>query len=178
MTGRVLALDVGSRRLGVAVSDPTGTVATPLVTVPRRDPVEDASTLRRLAAEHGAAVVVAGLPVSLSGREGPAARSVRAYVDQLREQLPELVFELADERLSTVAAERALVEGGVRRRARREVVDQVAASVFLQAWLDARGHAGGGSGGLKSEARAQAPGREAEPSGSPPVDRADRSGER
>ena len=141
MTGRVLALDVGSRRLGVAVSDPTGTVATPLATVPRRDPVEDASTIGRLAAEHGAAVVVAGLPVSLSGREGPAARSVRAYVDQLREQLPELVFELADERLSTVAAERALVEGGVRRRARREVVDQVAASVFLQAWLDARGRA-------------------------------------
>ncbi len=139
MTGRVLALDVGSRRLGVAVSDPTRTVATPLVTLQRREPAEDASTIRRLAAEQGASVVVAGLPVSLSGREGPAARSVRAYVDELRQHLPEIVFELADERLSTVSAERALVEGGVRRRDRREVVDQVAACVFLQAWLDAHG---------------------------------------
>ena len=138
MTGRVLALDVGSRRLGIAVSDPTGTLATPLLTLPRRGPAEDASTIGRLAAEHAATVVVAGLPVSLSGREGPAARSVRAYVDELRELLPELAFELADERLPTVTAERALVAGGVRRRARRDVVDQVAASVFLQAWLDAR----------------------------------------
>jgi putative Holliday junction resolvase len=138
VTARVLALDVGSRRLGVAVSDPTGTVATPLATVPRRSPADDASAISRLAAEQEAGTVVVGLPVSLSGREGPAARAVLAYVDQLRELLPWLVFELADERLSTVAAERALVSGGVRRRARREVVDQVAASVFLQAWLDAR----------------------------------------
>jgi putative Holliday junction resolvase len=141
MTDRVLALDVGTRRLGVAVSDPTGTVATPLATVRRRTPAADAGALGKLAAEQQARTVVAGLPVSLSGREGPAARSVRAYVDQLRELLPELAFELVDERLSTVSAERALVEGGVGRRARREVVDQVAASVFLQAWLDARGRA-------------------------------------
>ena len=138
MTARVLALDVGSRRLGVAVSDPTGTVATPLATVQRGTLAADADALGKLAAEQQAGTVVAGLPVSLSGREGPAARSVRAYVDQLRELLPELVFELVDERLSTVSAERALVEGGVGRRARRDVVDQVAASVFLQAWLDAR----------------------------------------
>jgi len=138
VTARVLALDVGSRRLGVAVSDPTGTVATPLATLPRRSPTADASAISRLAAEQEAGTVVAGLPVSLSGREGPAARAVRAYLDQLRELLPGLVFELVDERMSTVEAERALVSGGVRRRARREVVDQVAASVFLQAWLDAR----------------------------------------
>jgi putative Holliday junction resolvase len=134
----VLALDVGSRRLGIAVSDPTGTVASPLATVPRRSVEADAGAIARLAAEQEAGTVVAGLPVSLSGREGPAARAVRAYVDQLRELLPGLVFELADERLSTVEAERALVASGVGRQARREVVDQVAASVFLQAWLDAR----------------------------------------
>jgi putative Holliday junction resolvase len=138
MTGRVLALDVGTRRLGVAVSDPTGTVASPLATVPRRTPAEDAATLATLAATHGATTVVAGLPVSLSGQEGPAARAVRAYLDELRPLLPDLAFELADERLSTVAAERALVDGGVRRRDRRGVVDQVAASVFLQTWLDGR----------------------------------------
>jgi putative Holliday junction resolvase len=134
MTGRVLALDVGTRRLGVAVSDPTGTVASPLATIPRRTPAEDATALAALAAEHDAATVVAGLPMTLAGKEGPAAAAVRAYLEELRPLLP----GLADERLSTVAAERALVGGGVRRRDRRQVVDQVAASVFLQTWLDQR----------------------------------------
>ena len=138
MSGRVLALDVGSRRLGVAVSDPTGTVASPLATVARRTPAEDATALLALAAEQDATTVVAGLPVTLTGREGPAARAVRAYLEELRPLLGGLRLELADERLSTVAAERALVGGGVRRRARRQVVDQVAASVFLQTWLDRR----------------------------------------
>jgi putative Holliday junction resolvase len=136
MTGRVLALDVGSRRLGVAVSDPSGTVASPLATLPRRGPAQDAEALAALAAEQDAATVVVGLPVTLAGREGPAAAAVRAYLAELAPLLPGLRFELADERLSTVAAERALVGGGVRRRARRGVVDQVAASVFLQTWLD------------------------------------------
>jgi putative holliday junction resolvase len=138
MTGRVLGLDVGTRRLGVAVSDPTGTVASPLATVPRRAPAEDARALAALAAGQQATTLVVGLPVTLAGREGPAARTVRAYLAELAPLLPGLALELADERLSTVAAERALVGGGVRRRARRQVVDQVAASVFLQTWLDAR----------------------------------------
>ncbi|HEV8374041.1 MAG TPA: Holliday junction resolvase RuvX [Actinomycetota bacterium] len=136
MTGRVLALDVGARRLGVAVSDPTGTVASPLATLPRRTPDEDASALAALAAQHDAGTVVVGLPLTLDGREGPAAKSVRRYLAELATRLPRLDFRLADERLSTVAAERTLVGGGVRRRARRAVVDQVAASVFLQTWLD------------------------------------------
>ncbi|HEU4397119.1 MAG TPA: Holliday junction resolvase RuvX [Actinomycetota bacterium] len=138
MTGRVLAVDVGTRRLGVAVSDPTGTVASPLATVPRRTPAEDAKAIAALAGEQAAATVVVGLPVTLAGREGAAAEAVRAWLGELAALLPALDFQLADERLSTVAAERALVGGGVRRRARREVVDQVAASVFLQTWLDAR----------------------------------------
>jgi putative Holliday junction resolvase len=138
MSGRVLAVDVGTRRLGVAVSDPTGTVASPLATVPRRTPAEDAKALAALAGEHAATTVVVGLPVTLAGREGPAAKAVRAWLGELAALLPGLDLQLADERLSTVAAERALVGGGVRRRARREVVDQVAASVFLQTWLDAR----------------------------------------
>jgi putative holliday junction resolvase len=137
MSGRVLALDVGSRRLGVAVSDPTGTVASPLVTLPRRAPAADAAALARLAAEHDATTLVVGLPRSLGGGEGPAARAVRAYVDQLSAHLPGLRVELVDERLSTAAAERALIAGGVRRADRRAAVDQVAASLFLQVWLDA-----------------------------------------
>jgi putative holliday junction resolvase len=143
MSGRVLAVDVGTRRLGVAVSDPTGTVASPLATVPRRTPAEDAKALAALAGEHAATTVVVGLPVTLAGREGPAAKAVRAWLGELAALLPELDLQLADERLSTVAAERALVGGGVRRRARREIVDQVAASVFLQTWLDARREAEG-----------------------------------
>jgi putative holliday junction resolvase len=138
MTGRVLALDVGTRRLGVAVSDPTGTVASPLATVPRRTPAEDARTIAALADEQAATTVVVGLPVTLAGREGPAAAAVRAYLAELAPLLPGLALELVDERLSTAAAERALVGGGVRRRDRRQVVDQVAASVFLQTWLDRR----------------------------------------
>ena len=138
MTGRVLALDVGTRRLGVAVSDPSGTVASPLATILRRAPADDAAALAALAAEQDATTVVAGLPVTMAGVEGPAARAVRAYLDELSPLLPGLTFELVDERLSTVAAERALVGGGVRRRDRRQVVDQVAASVFLQTWLDRR----------------------------------------
>jgi putative Holliday junction resolvase len=144
MTGRVLAVDVGTRRLGVAVSDPTGTVASPLATVPRRTPAEDAKALAAVAAEQDATTVVVGLPVTLGGREGPAAAAVRAWLADVVALLPELDFRLADERLSTVAAERALVGGGVRRRARRQVVDQVAASVFLQTWLDARRREGTG----------------------------------
>lgn len=138
MEGRVLALDVGARRVGVAVSDPTGTVASPLATIERATPDEDARALARLAREHGATTVVVGLPVGLAGREGPAAGAVRAYAEELRGRLPGLRFELADERLTTVIAERVLVEGGVRRRPRRGLVDQVAASLVLQSWLDAR----------------------------------------
>jgi putative Holliday junction resolvase len=136
--GRVLGLDVGSRRLGVAVSDPSGTVATPLATVPRRTPAADAAELRRLAAEQQATTIVVGLPLTLAGREGRAAAEVRAYAAELAKLLPGIAFELADERLSTVAAERALIGGGVRRRQRRDLVDQVAASVFLQTWLNMR----------------------------------------
>jgi putative Holliday junction resolvase len=138
MTGRVLALDVGTRRLGVAVSDPSGTVASPLATVPRRTPAEDAEAIAALAAEQDATTVVVGLPLTLAGREGPAAAAVRAYLAELAPLLGGLAFELVDERLSTVAAERARVGGGVRRQARRQVVDQLAASVFLQTWLDGR----------------------------------------
>jgi putative pre-16S rRNA nuclease len=143
MTGRVLALDVGTRRLGVAVSDPTGMVASPLATLPRRTPAQDAQALAELAAEQEAVTMVVGLPVTLAGREGPAAAAVRAYLAELAPLLPGLDLQLVDERLSTVAAERALVGGGVRRRARREVVDQVAASVFLQTWLDGARSRGG-----------------------------------
>jgi putative Holliday junction resolvase len=145
-TGRVLALDVGGRRLGLALSDPTGTLASPLVTLERTTPEADAAAIAALAAEHGAGTVLAGLPIDLAGRHGPAARAVSAYLDDLAGRLPGLAFELVDERMTTVMAERALAASGVPGRQRRAVVDQVAATVFLQEWLDRRAGAAGERG--------------------------------
>lgn len=128
-----LGIDVGSVRVGVAVSDPSGLLATPLETVPRASSVE---RLVALTAEHEPVEVLVGLPLSLSGREGPAAGLVRAYADQLAARLSPVPVRLVDERLSTVSATRGLRESGVRGRRQRAVVDQAAAVVLLQAELD------------------------------------------
>jgi putative Holliday junction resolvase len=143
--GRVLALDVGTRRLGVAVSDPTGTLASPLVTLQRGTVEADAAALARLATEHEATLIVAGLPVALNGREELAARTVRDYLAALIPHLPpHVTFELSDERMTTVVAQRSLAAAGMPGRRRKDVVDQLAASVILQGWLDRRR---GGPGG-------------------------------
>lgn len=109
-------------------------LATPLETVPRGP--GDLRRLADLATTHSAIEVVVGLPISLSGREGPAARSARDYARKLAAQLAPLPVRVVDERLSTVTAERSLASGGLRGRSRRKVVDQVAATVILQATLD------------------------------------------
>jgi putative Holliday junction resolvase len=130
-------VDVGSVRVGVAVSDPGGVLATPLVTL-RRDE-QGGSDLRRLselAAEYEVVEVVVGLPRTLAGREGPAAEAARRYVDALAPLL-DVPIQLADERLSTVVATRSLRERGVKGRKQRAVVDQAAAVAILQSWLDA-----------------------------------------
>jgi putative Holliday junction resolvase len=143
--GCVLALDVGTRRLGVAVSDPTGTLASPLVTLQRGTVEADAAALARLATEHEATLIVAGLPVALNGREELAARTVRDYLAALTPHLPpHVTFELSDERMTTVVAQRSLAAAGMPGRRRKDVVDQLAASVILQGWLDRRrGEPGG-----------------------------------
>lgn len=141
---RVLGVDLGSRRIGVAVSDPTGTVATPLATIPHRSLREDAAQVARLGRDHLAERIVVGLPRRLDGTVGTAARRAQAFVRALK-QLTEIPVVLWDERLSTVAAERALLEGGVRRARRRDVRDRVAAAIILQGYLEAtraRGPAG------------------------------------
>ena len=134
--GRVMALDVGERRIGVAVSDETGTIASPLRIVERgRD---DLNEIRRLLAEWTVERLVVGLPTGLSGREGPQAASVRAYTAALAGSLgPEPPIDFWDERLTTAIAERVLIETGTRRAKRRERIDAVAASVILQSYLDA-----------------------------------------
>ena len=134
---RALGLDIGTRRIGVALSDSAGTVATPYAVVDRSG--ERARDHRRIAAlvdEAGAEVVVVGMPLSLDGSVGPAAQAVLDEIDQLRGVVAAEIVTW-DERLSTVQAERSLRAGNVRKGKRRRVVDQVAATVILQSWLDA-----------------------------------------
>jgi putative Holliday junction resolvase len=134
---RALGLDLGSRRIGVALSDSDGVLATPYEVIPRQgDERRDHARIVELADEVGAAVVVVGLPLSLDGSAGPAARATMSEVARLAEVAGRPV-ETFDERLSTVSAHRSLRANGVGGRARRRVVDQVAAAVMLQAWLDA-----------------------------------------
>lgn len=133
---RALGLDIGERRIGVAVSDPTGAVATPLTVLDARDLLRDPSPLRRIVADYEPAILVVGLPLTLSGEEGPQAAAVRATVRRLVEPLG-LPVAYHDERLSSTAANRAMADAGADERARRAHVDMVAASLFLQSYLDA-----------------------------------------
>jgi putative Holliday junction resolvase len=136
---RALALDLGSRRIGVALCDGGGTVATPYETVHRSgDAIRDRAEVIRLAEEADAEVVVVGLPISLDGTDGAAAAAARAEAAELA-AVTDLPVVLHDERLTTVSAERSLRTQGVSGRRARSVVDQVAASVILQDWLDGGG---------------------------------------
>ena len=137
---RALGLDLGARRIGVAISDSDGRVATPIGTIDRasKDRAADHQAIAGLVAEWGATVVTVGVPLSLDGSVGPAAASVLAEVAELAEVLP-VPVETVDERFTTVSAEAQLRAGGVRGRDRRKVIDQAAATVLLQAWLDRQG---------------------------------------
>jgi putative holliday junction resolvase len=135
--GRRLGIDVGAVRVGVALSDPDGVLATPLVTVLRDvDGGSDVRSIAGLVAEHEAVGVVVGLPRTLAGREGPAAEAAREFAVALESAL-DVPVELSDERLTTVVATRQLRERGVKGRRQRAVVDQAAAVAILQSWLDA-----------------------------------------
>jgi putative Holliday junction resolvase len=136
--GRVLGVDLGSRRIGLAISDPAGAVATPRGVLERSgDPTADHRTITAVAREAGADRIVVGLPLSLSGEAGPAARAVLEEVEAIRAEAGEgMRVETHDERLTTVTAERGLRATGVRPHRRRELVDEVAAAVMLQSYLD------------------------------------------
>jgi putative Holliday junction resolvase len=137
---RVLGVDLGARRIGLALSDPTRTVASPHAVIARdREPGDDHRAIVAAARDEGADTIVVGLPLSLSGRTGPAARAALAEVEALRAVAgPGIEVVVHDERLTTVTAERALHEARMRRDARRRVVDKVAAAVMLQSFLDGR----------------------------------------
>lgn len=137
--GRRLGVDVGSVRVGVAISDPSPLLATPLVTLARdADNDSDLAELARLAGEYEVVEVIVGLPRTLADRHGKAAETAAEYADRLADRLAPLPVRLADERLTTVTASRVLSDRGVKGRKQRAVVDQAAAVEILQAWLDGR----------------------------------------
>ena len=135
----LLGLDFGTKTIGVAVSDTQRHVASPLETIRRTRFGADAARLLAIAGGRAAGGFVIGLPRNMDGSEGPRAQSTRAFARNLA-GLTELPIALWDERLSTVAAERALLEADASRRRRAEVIDQVAAGYILQGFLDRLGH--------------------------------------
>jgi putative pre-16S rRNA nuclease len=135
--GRILAIDPGTRRIGVALSDPTATIATPLETITAAGARRAAEQLAALCRRHEVALVVVGWPRNMDGSRGPSARQAEALAERLRAAVS-VPVELWDERLSTAAAERSLIEADVRRDERRRTRDRVAAAVILQGYLDAR----------------------------------------
>jgi putative holliday junction resolvase len=145
MTGRILAIDYGLRRIGVAVSDPTRTIASPLTTLLRREGKRPPWVeLRRLVEEQEATEFLVGLPVELSGEEGEWAREVRAFGDDLARRFG-LPVHWVDERMSSVMAERAVRGSGLKRSQREEKgrVDAAAAAILLQQYLATRGRTEG-----------------------------------
>ncbi len=139
--GRVVALDLGAKRIGVAFSDSGRSIASPWGTIERSgDPTRDRRAVVEAVHEVEASTVVVGLPLSLSGEVGPAAKAALTEADELRALLnPEgVAVETADERFTTVEAERAMRAAGRTGKAARKVVDSAAAMVLLQAWLDNR----------------------------------------
>ncbi|MGB8860004.1 MAG: Holliday junction resolvase RuvX [Ilumatobacteraceae bacterium] len=135
---RALGIDLGSKRIGIAISDRTGTIASPLTMIQRSGSVRrDHEQIRLLVIEEEAEMLVVGLPLNMNGTSGPAAKAAIAEAEALATVVgvPVITF---DERRTTVTADRALIEAGIGAQARRKLVDKVAAAVLLQTWLDSR----------------------------------------
>ncbi|MGI6458589.1 MAG: Holliday junction resolvase RuvX [Candidatus Hydrogenedentales bacterium] len=133
--GRTIGLDIGDVRIGVAVSDPLGITAQGREVLSARSPEEDAAAIAALAKEVEAIRIVVGLPLDQNGEIGPQAAKVLAFVDILREVL-DMDIVTQDERFSTAAAQRALIDANMRRKKRKNVIDMVAAQHILQTYLD------------------------------------------
>ena len=134
---RVLSLDVGEKRIGVALGDPTGLLASPLTTISRTGESADVDEVLRLARQHEVSEIIVGLPLSMSGAVGPQAKLVSGFIDVLADRA-DVPVKSVDERLSTVEAERLLRESGVKPSRDRARVDAAAAAVILQSYLDSK----------------------------------------
>jgi len=138
---RILGIDFGSKRIGVALSDPTGTICSPLGVIQNQGLEKSARELVRLAREREAAEFVVGLPLNMNGSEGPSARAARRLAEKL-EQFSSLPVHLWDERLTSAAAERAMIQGDLSRGKRAKRIDKVAAQMILQSFLQNRSRGG------------------------------------
>ena len=138
MNKRILCLDVGDARIGVAVSDPTRTIATPVEVIHRVGWGPDCRRIRELCDRYETDEVLSGLPLNMDGSEGFQAEKVRQFCAQVEKRGLKVFFQ--DERLTTVTAEEALLEDGMSRAGRKQNVDKVAAAVILRQWLDEQQH--------------------------------------
>lgn len=135
---RALGVDPGTKRIGLAVSDLSGTIASPLLVLQRsRSKQHDLAEIARIARDEEADVIVVGLPLNLDGSMSRSARAATAEADRLA-TLVDVPVELHDERLTTASADRSMLDAGLNAIERRQVVDKVAAAIMLQSWLDAR----------------------------------------
>ncbi len=139
LEGRIVGLDVGDVRIGVSVSDPMGIIASPHSVIETRSPAEDAGAICTIVREQEAVRIVAGIPLDREGNIGPQAEKVMAFLDTLR-GVTDVEIVTQDERYSTAAAERMLIGAGTRRKKRKQVIDKIAASHILQAYLDREAH--------------------------------------
>jgi putative Holliday junction resolvase len=133
---RSLGLDVGTVTIGIAVSDPLGMFAQPVRTLRRTGRKADVAELVVLVGEREVGTIVIGLPLRTDASEGESAKESRRMAEALQSALPDISIVMQDERFTTAQAERVLIQGNVSRKKRREVIDQVAAVLILQAWLD------------------------------------------
>ncbi len=132
---RILGLDIGSKRIGVAVSDELGFTAQGIETLSSKSPGDDVTAIAKLAEKYNAEEIVVGIPYNMDGSEGPQVEKVRVAIEGIRQRVKIPIREW-DERLSTVAAERVLLEADMSRSKRRKVIDKVAAVIILQGYLD------------------------------------------
>lgn len=135
---RILGLDVGSKTIGVALTDEVGIAAHPFCVIERKGTDSDVSRIQTLVAEHDIQQIVIGMPFELSGRVGHRAKRVQEFANALRARLGDAVkLHEQDERFTTAEAERVLLDADLSRQRRKQVIDQQAAALILQAWLDA-----------------------------------------
>ncbi|MBR3195617.1 MAG: Holliday junction resolvase RuvX [Clostridia bacterium] len=137
MTKRVLALDVGTVRIGIAVSDPTGLIAQPVENYTRVSRKADIEHIRELAQQYDAGMILSGLPRLLDGSEGEQAAKTRAFTERVARAC-ELDAVYWDERMTSIVAESVLIDAGLSRAKRKSAIDKLAATVILQSWLDAQ----------------------------------------
>lgn len=133
---RTLGLDVGSKTIGIAMSDPTGSIAQGLKTLSRKGFESDCQELKRLIREEEVGTVIVGLPLHMSGTEGNQVSLVRQFVEELKKRIADIPIIFWDERLSTAGAERSLLEADLSRAKRRKVINQMAAQFILQGYLE------------------------------------------